>query len=109
MANKKFIPLHDNLLVKLNIIKSKSGIILAPNVGETGNGRLKSDYTYEPVAEVAAVGDDVKKVKAGDKIVLTKPHFIVINMEKLTREPCGEKAGFDYIKAKEEDIFAVIK
>jgi hypothetical protein len=72
------------------------------------DSKLKSDWVYEPIAEVYSAGSKCEQIKTGDKIVLTKPHFILVNpVMKEIDENTGDK--YDYIKAKEEDVLAVIK
>ena len=106
---KKIEVLHKNIILKMEIIKeTKSGIILPL----TQNGtKLKDNdgIKHKPVAEVYAIGDQVTKVKPGDMVFVTKPSFIVLDMDKLIGLKCGEEAGFNYMKVTEEDIFGIIK
>jgi co-chaperonin GroES (HSP10) len=98
---------NDYLIVKLfKKIQTNSGIIL-PDAG-LPDSKLKSDWVYEPIGEVYSAGPKCEHLKDGDRIVLTKPHFILINpvMKEIDKKT-GEK--YDYIKAKEEDVLAIIK
>jgi co-chaperonin GroES (HSP10) len=98
--------INDFVILKLTYRQRKGGIILADKIGTN----LKDAYKYQHIAEVVSVGDKVERVKVGDKIAFTRPNFLVINpiFEEIGEE-CGEKAGYDYTKIKEEDIMAVLE
>jgi co-chaperonin GroES (HSP10) len=100
----KIQAVNDYIIVKLFIKKNVGGLVIADKDGT----RLKDDFKYEPVSEVYSVGEKCEILKTGDKVILTKPHFLLINKDLMKK--IDPKAGdeYDYIKAKEEDVLAII-
>ncbi len=85
----KLQPLADRLVAK-NIeaeAKSAGGILLPDSAKEKPQ-----------MAEVTAVGKDVKEIKAGDKILYTKYGPTEVKVD-----------GQELLLLKEEDVLAVVK
>lgn len=84
-------PLADRIVAKPVEAEAKtaSGILLSENAKEKPQ-----------LAEVLAVGKDVKEVKVGDRIVHAESEYSA-NRLKLN--------GEDFLVVKEEDVLAVVK
>ena len=110
MSKFKFEAIGDNIILKIfhKQKKTNSGIIL-PDHKQMQGSKLKDNVQFKPIAEVVSVGEKVKTLKKGDKILLTKPHFMILRLAEIWGEETGEEVGYDYTKAKEEDILGIIK
>ena len=65
-------PLRDNVVIEIKDMYSKSGIIMS-------NNELSEEAT------VMAVGEDVKSVKVGDKVIYNQFAGTLINKDKHAR------------------------
>lgn len=83
----------DNILIKLPEVseKTEGGIIKSEEM-------LQEEEKEHNIVEVVDVGEDVSKVKVGDKVMLNSPRVYIHNYKDVR-----------YGGIKEYDVFCVVK
>jgi hypothetical protein len=100
--SKKYQAIGDYIVLKL-FVKKSAGIIVPTNMEHS---TLKDTKRFENIAEVWSVGGNVKLVKRGDKIYNVQRGYAEIPIPEITGIKKDENVV--YVKAKEEDIMAII-
>ena len=102
----KVVPLHDQVLLELIIVKedSKSGDILLAGSKEVDTG----------LCQVLAVGPDVPSKENSKEMLKTRPNypFVKVGDNVIAQEGVGSELNFDgrkYLLTKSHNILAIIE